>query len=538
MAAPPMEKDVSDQLLRQRKVRRKVGEVPYPLRYTMEMLNFDIWDHMFLTSCCRKLTMHQFDVPPPMVLDLGCGGGYWAMEAARQWLDSTIIGFDYYRVQPNLSVLPSHRDLARRVQWVHGNLLDGLPFPPSHFDFVRVAGIGLGVPEDEWQFVLEDIARVMKPGGVLEIIEEDLIFPCARPPKPRLPPISFDTFPGNPITPNPYSARSSTTLLSDPWSVNVDDQPHADGSIKKQASLSTLHESPISTSPRSPFSPNPSFSFPLPDEPAPLESDPHPQDHTRLKAAWEAMLSRRFLSSQLVTVLPFYLSSYFVDVQSHPSLSIPLPPNSQSTLRKNSLGRTSTLDSITIGDRFDPDSAFELSPSSKRRSSEGDHTTNSTTKKSSQRTVPSWAPMHLARTVNTIVGCKEAIWEEYDQLYRDKPSSTPILKTLRPKKSLTSPNGTLNPIYLETANPSAREEFDIAWANWENDMKDRTGMRGRIISECAWPEPDGDRPDWRVWRDNLETKLSPRVPSVKSSLNETPELCRSMRGFVAWKPSS
>ena len=27
--------------------------------------------------------------------------------------------------------------------------LDGLPFPPDHFDLVRIARIGLGVPEDE-----------------------------------------------------------------------------------------------------------------------------------------------------------------------------------------------------------------------------------------------------------------------------------------------------------------------------------------------------------------------------------------------------
>jgi hypothetical protein len=27
--------------------------------------------------------------------------------------------------------------------------LDGLSFPSNHFDFVRIVGIGLGVPEDE-----------------------------------------------------------------------------------------------------------------------------------------------------------------------------------------------------------------------------------------------------------------------------------------------------------------------------------------------------------------------------------------------------
>ena len=33
--------------------------------------------------------------------------------------------------------------------------LDGLPFPSDNFDFVRIVGMGLAIPEDEWQPVLE-----------------------------------------------------------------------------------------------------------------------------------------------------------------------------------------------------------------------------------------------------------------------------------------------------------------------------------------------------------------------------------------------
>lgn len=40
---------------------------------------------MFLMNCCQSLTIHQFTEPPSVVLDLGCGGGYWAIEAAKQW---------------------------------------------------------------------------------------------------------------------------------------------------------------------------------------------------------------------------------------------------------------------------------------------------------------------------------------------------------------------------------------------------------------------------------------------------------------------
>lgn len=55
------------------------------LTKSFSLIGSDIWDHMFLSSCCRSLTMHQFDAPPSVILDLGCGSGYWAMEAAKLW---------------------------------------------------------------------------------------------------------------------------------------------------------------------------------------------------------------------------------------------------------------------------------------------------------------------------------------------------------------------------------------------------------------------------------------------------------------------
>ena len=91
--------------------------------------------------------------------------------------DTKIIGFDRREVQPDLTQSNlgiEYRDLSRRVVWVHGNLcvhslfrperridrtlpssLDPLPFDSNHFDFIRICCIGLEVPEDSWQELLE-----------------------------------------------------------------------------------------------------------------------------------------------------------------------------------------------------------------------------------------------------------------------------------------------------------------------------------------------------------------------------------------------
>jgi hypothetical protein len=62
--------------------------------------------------------------------------------------------------------------------------------------------------------------------------------------------------------------------------------------------------------------------------------------------------------------------------------------------------------------------------------------------------------MHLAKTVNTVSACKEAIWVEYKQLF---PGDLPpiIPNTARP-------NHRYRPL-----KHSPREAFDTDWTAWE-----------------------------------------------------------------------
>ncbi|KAJ6531899.1 hypothetical protein B0H19DRAFT_1189137 [Mycena capillaripes] len=487
----PFEKDVQAVLMKQRAARRRPGE-----------FGSDNWDQMFLQSCFGGLTVHQFDTPPNIILDLGCGGGYWAMEAAKQWPNAHVIGLDLKDIQPELYQLDAYymRCLEDcRLRWVHGNLLDGLPFPSDYFDFVHISNIGLGVPEDEVCSFLE-VSRVLKCNGILE-----------------------DSAP-----PSAFSTRSSNTMISDLWSPESPD----DQRVQKKPSLPTLPEtystdsssrrdSTFDTGSLTSSSLEPSLSrlgrdntfFPGQDEM--VAPDHHPEDHTRLKAAWDAMLSRRFLAASVITVLPFYLSSFFDNVQTYPSIQISIPPSSTSP----DSGSRSSDDSFEADTLFDPNPLSTRLGDTDMYSIKSKSTSKST---SSQRTVVPWGRMHLAKTVNTVSACKEAVWAEYQQLF---PGDLPpiIANTVRP-------NARYRPL-----KHSPREAFETDWTAWEHDMADRMSMRGRVTSEFGWPEPEPS-PDWRIWRNRMSSLRGETLG--EQSRSSPTDLCRSLRAFVGWKPAA
>ncbi|PVG02836.1 hypothetical protein CPB86DRAFT_870203 [Serendipita vermifera] len=156
------------------------SRAPYPRSYDSAAIDHDISTHLFFQSLSRSLTWHEFESPPRNILDLGCGNGVWVLDAAQAWPESHFVGLDLVPLQPKLSlVAPKLHD---RIQWVNSNFLEKLPFPDSHFDFVHIRRIARGVPEDKWPFLLEEVSRVLKPDGAIEVVEEDLIFPGGQEP--------------------------------------------------------------------------------------------------------------------------------------------------------------------------------------------------------------------------------------------------------------------------------------------------------------------------------------------------------------------
>lgn len=166
----------------------------------------------------------------------------------------------------------------------------------------------------------------------------------------------------------------------------------------------------------------------------------HPQDHTRLKTAWDAMLATRFLAPNLLSVIPFYLtSSSFIDTKAHESLTIALPPNSGVIPTQNP--------QPNLNERFSRPG---------RRSIKVDgFTFHASLSPVMQPQLSIATSMHLAKTVNTIRGCKEAIWNEYNKLYSADASY--ILSRIAPDED----NSFQQPVHI------SRKAFEVDWSNWD-----------------------------------------------------------------------
>lgn len=53
------------------------------------------------------------------------------------------------------------------------NILDGLPYEDNTFDFVHMRQLIVALRAKEWPAVLNEIYRVLKPGGLVQLVESD-----------------------------------------------------------------------------------------------------------------------------------------------------------------------------------------------------------------------------------------------------------------------------------------------------------------------------------------------------------------------------
>ncbi|PBK59066.1 hypothetical protein ARMSODRAFT_1027749 [Armillaria solidipes] len=162
----------------------RIGEA-YPLDpYDPILLEQDRLTTDLLQELIGSPSFHGYETnPPATVLDLGCGQGYWVLHAAIAWKSygTKITGLDMVDLTQPLHNLAGQHGVVDNTSFVEGNFITSkLPFPNNSFNLVRMANLTYAIPLEKWEFVLNEVCRVLTVGGRLEIIDDHVFFPYGK----------------------------------------------------------------------------------------------------------------------------------------------------------------------------------------------------------------------------------------------------------------------------------------------------------------------------------------------------------------------
>ncbi|KAJ7633130.1 S-adenosyl-L-methionine-dependent methyltransferase, partial [Roridomyces roridus] len=104
--------------------------------------------------CAFKLKNER----PQRVLELGCGTGAWAVQAAIEFPEAQVVAVD-------ISPLPAHRVLPDNMNFQLVDLRADLPFERESFDIVHARMVMMHIPNAK--HLITRVAQLVKPGGLL-----------------------------------------------------------------------------------------------------------------------------------------------------------------------------------------------------------------------------------------------------------------------------------------------------------------------------------------------------------------------------------
>ena len=153
--------------------RRRLAEVPYLLPSDFAEGNRLDMQHYLLKLAYNGQNFTAPIQAPLSVLDVGCGTGRWAREMALQFPQANVVGIDIKEPESD-TVAKQLADLGRlpdNYTFVQGNVLTCLPFADGNFDYTHMRFLSLALPMASWQPLVQDMARVTRRGGWVEILE-------------------------------------------------------------------------------------------------------------------------------------------------------------------------------------------------------------------------------------------------------------------------------------------------------------------------------------------------------------------------------
>ncbi|KAI9247547.1 S-adenosyl-L-methionine-dependent methyltransferase [Sporodiniella umbellata] len=104
------------------------------------------------------------------VLDVGCSAGAWVADMAQEYPKCVFDGCDI------VDAIDKKTNLVN-FTFSRSNVAQGLPYPDNTFDFVQMRLLIFALRADEWPKAIKEIIRVVKPGGMFQLIEAGFELP-------------------------------------------------------------------------------------------------------------------------------------------------------------------------------------------------------------------------------------------------------------------------------------------------------------------------------------------------------------------------
>jgi len=110
------------------------------------------------------------------VLDIGCGPGGWVIEAAKQYPETSLVGIDISsRMVEYANQQARANKVSDQVEFQVIDALRQLEFPSDSFDLVNLRfGVSF-IRQWEWTYVISEMLRVTKPGGVVRVTDTEIV---------------------------------------------------------------------------------------------------------------------------------------------------------------------------------------------------------------------------------------------------------------------------------------------------------------------------------------------------------------------------
>jgi SAM-dependent methyltransferase len=96
------------------------------------------------------------------ILDVRCAAGTFLLELSNQYPLTEFIGIDKTKLFP-AQIKPIN------LNFIHADIIEGLPFQDNHFDFVYLNIVEPRYTMDQWTFIIGELKRVTRPGGYVEV---------------------------------------------------------------------------------------------------------------------------------------------------------------------------------------------------------------------------------------------------------------------------------------------------------------------------------------------------------------------------------